>query len=102
MHAMINRLMKPTMNIIEQTDLVIFTHRQHFRAVLKQQMADLTERNRAEFKARAQESQVAVEYDRQCKVTDLQEIVNKFNHMKHFRDDNKVVGLRNAHLKQII
>ncbi|CAG5135434.1 unnamed protein product [Candidula unifasciata] len=65
-------------------------YRRHFREVLKQQMADLANRNQSEFKARTQESHLAVEYDRQCKVKDLQELVNKFSYLKRFRDENKV------------
>ncbi|XP_013068773.2 uncharacterized protein LOC106056538 [Biomphalaria glabrata] len=64
-------------------------YRRHFREVLKQQMADSDEKKRRDFEIKLHESESIVEYDRQCKLQDFQNIIDKYNYLKHFRDENK-------------
>jgi len=64
-------------------------YRRHFRETLKQQMHDSDTQKREDFKNKVRESEEAVEYDRQCRMSDFNDFVKKFNYLKNFRDDNK-------------
>ncbi|XP_059151080.1 uncharacterized protein LOC131937565 [Physella acuta] len=65
-------------------------YRRHYRQVLKQQMSDADEKKRTDLQSKVHESEAAVEFDRQCKMKDFQDIVKKYNYLKNFRDDNKM------------
>ena len=54
-------------------------------------MSDRDTQLRSDFQTKVKESEAAVEYDRQCKLKDFQDFVKKFNYLKNFRDDNKMV-----------
>ncbi|KAK6177063.1 hypothetical protein SNE40_015242 [Patella caerulea] len=67
------------------------SYNKHFREVLKQQMTDQDLWKRRHQVDKVQESERAVEYDRQCLQKDSEDQNNKFSYLKRFRDDNKML-----------
>ncbi|CAH1784430.1 unnamed protein product [Owenia fusiformis] len=66
-------------------------YRKNTRLVLKQQMTDRQNRVKDFLKNKVSESEGAVEYDNKCLKEDADNFYKKFDYLKKFRDDNKLL-----------
>ncbi|ELU18599.1 hypothetical protein CAPTEDRAFT_228779 [Capitella teleta] len=64
-------------------------YRAYTRSVLKQQMRDLWSRKRQDRTDRSKESQAALLHDRQDRMQDMNNAMQKVVYLKTFRDENK-------------
>ncbi|XP_066283124.1 uncharacterized protein [Branchiostoma lanceolatum] len=65
------------------------SHRKDIRLILQEQMAERMQMQRESFRDRKQESEFAVQHDRQCLTDDAQNYRKRAEYLQHFRDENK-------------
>eukprot|EP00058_Branchiostoma_floridae_P001577 XP_002587065.1 hypothetical protein BRAFLDRAFT_102983 [Branchiostoma floridae] len=65
------------------------SHRKNIRLILQEQMAERMQMQRESFRDRKQESEFAVQHDRQCLTDDALNHRKRAEYLQHFRDENK-------------